>query len=65
MHVLANGAVRDHRSTIINQINIRIMKQRIKEFCDKYMWFILPASSALAIMLGVVLEKHFPLSEIL
>ena len=41
------------------------MKQRIKEFCDKYMWFILPACSVLAIMLGVVLEKHFPLSEIL
>ena len=65
MHVLANGAVRDHRSTIINQINIRIMKQRIKEFCDEYMWLILPACSVLAIMLGVVLENHFPLSEIL
>lgn len=64
MHVLANGAGRNLRSTIINQINIRIMKQRIKEFCDKYMWF-LPASSALAIMLGVVLEKNFPLGEIL
>lgn len=65
MHVLANWAVRDHRSTIINQINIRIMKQRIKEFCDKYMWFILPAGSSLAIMLGVVLEKNFPLCDIL
>lgn len=65
MHVLANGAGRNLRSTIINQINIRIMKQRIKEFCDKYMWFILPASSALAIMLGVVPEKNFPLGEIL
>lgn len=41
------------------------MKQRIKEFCDEYMWFILPVCSALTIMLGVVLEKHFPLSEIL
>ena len=41
------------------------MKQRIKEFCDEYMWFILPACSALAIMLGVVLEKNFPLSDIL
>lgn len=65
MHILANGAGRNLRSTIINHLKIRIMKQRIKEFCDKYMWFILPASSALAIMLGVVLEKHFPLSEIL
>lgn len=41
------------------------MKQRIKEFCDKYMWFILPVCSAIAIILSVVLEKHFPLSEIL
>lgn len=49
----------------LQTIYIRIMKQRIKEFCDEYMWFILPACSALAIMLGVVLEKHFPLSEIL
>lgn len=65
MHVLANGAGRNLRSTIINQINIRIMKQRIKEFCDEYMWFILPACSALAIMLGVVLEKNLPLSDIL
>ena len=24
------------------------MKQRIKEFCDEYMWFILPACSSLA-----------------
>lgn len=65
MHVLANGAGRNLRSTIINQINIRIMKQRIKEFCDKYMWFILPVGSSLAIMLGVVLEKNFPLSDML
>lgn len=64
MHVLANGAGRNLRSTITNQY-FRIMKQRIKEFCDEYMWLILPACSALAIMLGVVLEKHFPLSEIL
>ena len=49
----------------LRTIYIRIMKQRIKEFCDEYMWFILPACSVLAIMLGVVLEKHFPLSEIL
>ena len=41
------------------------MKQRIKEFCDEYMWFILPVCSSLAMMLGVVIEKHFPLSEIL
>ena len=41
------------------------MKQRIKEFCDKYMWFILPVCSSLAIMLSVVLEKNFPLSDIL
>ena len=50
---------------ITNHLKIRIMKQRIKEFCDEYMWFILPACSSLAIMLGVVIEKHFPLSEIL
>ena len=65
MHVLANGAGRNLRSTIINHLKIRIMKQRIKEFCDKYMWFILPVGSFLAMMLGVVIEKHFPLSEIL
>lgn len=65
MHILANGAVIDHRSTIMNHLKIRIMKQRIKEFCDEYMWFILPACSSLAMMLGVVIEKHFPLSEIL
>lgn len=65
MHILANGAGRNLRSTIMNHFKIRIMKQRIKEFCDEYMWFILPACSVLAIMLGVVLEKHFPLSEIL
>lgn len=65
MHILAIGAVRNLRPTIINHLKIRIMKQRIKEFCDEYMWFILPVCSALAIMLGVVLEKHFPLSEIL
>ena len=65
MHILANGAGRNLRSTIINHLKIRIMKQRIKEFCDKYMWFILPACSSLAIMLGVVLEKNFPLSDIL
>lgn len=41
------------------------MKQRIKEFCDKYMWFIFPTCSFLAIMLGVVLEKNFPLGDIL
>ncbi len=41
------------------------MKQRIKEFCDKYMWFILPTGSSIAIMLGVVVEKNFPLSDIL
>lgn len=65
MHILANGAERNLRSTIINHLKIRIMKQRIKEFCDEYMWFILPACSSLAMMLGVVIEKHFPLSEIL
>ena len=65
MHILANGAGRNLRSTIINHLKIRIMKQRIKEFCDEYMWFILPVCSSLAIMLGVVLEKHFPLSDIL
>lgn len=66
MHVLANGAGRNLRSTIINHLKIvRIMKQRIKKFCDEYMWFILPAFSSIAIMLGVVIEKHFPLSEIL
>lgn len=41
------------------------MKQIIKEFCDEYMWFILPACSSIAMMLGVVIEKHFPLCEIL
>ena len=43
----------------------KVSEKRIKEFCDEYMWFILPACSSLAIMLGVVIEKHFPLSEIL
>lgn len=65
MHILANGAGRNLRSTIMNQLKIRIMKQRIKEFCDKYMWLILPVCSSLAMMLGVVIEKHFPLSEML
>lgn len=60
MHVLANGAGRNLRSTITNHL-----KQRIKEFCDKYMWFIFPTCSFLAIMLGVVLEKNFPLGDIL
>lgn len=41
------------------------MKQRFKEFCDENMWFILPVCSSLAMMLGVVIEKHFPLSDIL
>lgn len=65
MHILANGAGRNLRPTIINHLKIRIMKQRIKEFCDEYMWFILPACSSIAMMLGVVIEKHFPLCEIL
>ena len=58
-----------HPQDLINILitinKIRIMKQRIKEFCDEYMWFILPVCSSLAMMLGVVIEKHFPLSEIL
>lgn len=29
MHILANGAVRDHRSTITNHFKIRIMKEQI------------------------------------
>lgn len=29
MHILANGAVRDHRSTIMNHLKIRIMKEQI------------------------------------
>lgn len=65
MHVLANGAGRNLRSTIINHLNIRIMKQRINEFCDKYMWFILPAVSSLAIILGVIIEKKYPMAEML
>lgn len=56
---------RSVRGSYYEPFKIRIMKQRIKEFCDEYMWFILPAYSVLTIMLGVVLEKHFPLSEIL
>lgn len=30
-YILANGAVRNHRSTIMNQLNIRIMKEQIFE----------------------------------
>ena len=41
------------------------MKKRIREFCDEYMWFIFPTGSVLSIMLSVVIEKHFPLCEIL
>ena len=41
------------------------MKQRIKEFCDKNMWIIFPIFSTIAIMLSVVMEKNFPLCEIL
>lgn len=29
MHILANGAVRNLRSTIMNHLNIRIMKEQI------------------------------------
>lgn len=29
MHILANGAVRNLRSTIMNRLNIRIMKGQI------------------------------------
>ena len=41
------------------------MKQRIKEFCDNYMWIIFPILSTILIMLSVVMEKNFPLCEIL
>ena len=41
------------------------MKQKFSKFCDSHMWLILPTFSTLAIMLGVVFEKHYPLSEII
>lgn len=41
------------------------MKQKFNAYCDKYMWVILPLCSTLAMMLGVVIEKHYPMSELL
>jgi hypothetical protein len=41
------------------------MKQKFNTYCDKYMWFILPLCSSIAIMLGVVIEKHYPMSELI
>lgn len=41
------------------------MKQKFNEFCNRYMWLILPLCSTIAIMFGVVLEKHYPMSELL
>ena len=36
MHILANGAGRNLRSTITNHLNIRIMKQRIKKHLKEW-----------------------------
>ena len=33
-HILANGAVRNHRSTIKNHLNIRIMEKNFKDVLD-------------------------------
>lgn len=36
MHILANGAGRNLRSTIMNHFKIRIMKQRIKKHLQEW-----------------------------
>lgn len=41
------------------------MEQRIKDFCDDYMWLILPAVSSILIILSVIIEKSYPLSKML
>lgn len=41
------------------------MKQKFNAFCNKYMWLILPLFSTTAMMLGVVIEKHYPMSALL
>ena len=41
------------------------MKQKFNEYYDNYMWLIFPLCSAIVIGLGVIIEKHYPMSELL
>lgn len=41
------------------------MKQKFNTYCSRYMWLILPLCSTIAIVLGVVIEKHYPMSELI
>ena len=41
------------------------MKKKFNEYCDKYMFIILPSCSFAIIVLGVIIEKHYPMAELL
>lgn len=41
------------------------MKQKFSTYCDKYMWLILPTCSTIVMILGVIIEKHYPMSVLL
>ena len=41
------------------------MKKKFNAYCDKYMFIILPSFSFAVIVLGVIIEKHYPLAELL
>ena len=40
------------------------MKKKFSEYCDKYMFIILPSFSFAVIVLGVIIEKHYPMAEL-
>ena len=41
------------------------MKQKFNTYCDKYMWLIFPLCSAAVTGLGVIIERHYPMVELL
>ena len=41
------------------------MKKEFYAYCDKYMFIILPSCGFAFIVLGVIIEKHYPMVELL
>ena len=41
------------------------MKKKFNAYFDKYMFIIFPSFSFAVIVLGVIIEKHYPMAELL
>lgn len=63
MHVLANGAGRNLRSTIINHLNIRIMKEQILKKIENVIIRVKSKESAESAYNGLIKQPSHVLSS--